>query len=169
MRHVSTVTELVVFGRIALAALFGFLIGFEREIRGKTAGERTFALVALGAAAFTAVGVELFPASAEKVMAGVATGIGFLGVGIIWRMEGRQSRGLTTAATGWTVASLGVIVGSGLYLTGALVTLLSLVILEADRLPFIGRVLKRIPDPMMHGTDATEPPRDPRRHRSSPA
>jgi putative Mg2+ transporter-C (MgtC) family protein len=45
-------------------------------------------VTALGSAAFTAIGVEMFPASAEKIMAGVATGIGFLGVGIIWRMEG---------------------------------------------------------------------------------
>jgi putative Mg2+ transporter-C (MgtC) family protein len=160
MRHVSAALQVAMFGRMALAALFGFLIGFEREYRGKAAGERTFALVALGAAAFTAVGVELFPPSAEKVIAGVATGIGFLGIGIIWRMEGRQSRGLTTAATGWTVASLGVIVGTGLYLTGVLVTALSLLILEADRLPLLGGALRKIPDPMMGGSEPPGPEND---------
>ena len=131
--------------RISLAALFGFAIGLEREWRGKRAGERTFALVAVGAAAFTAVGVEKFPDSAEKIMAGVATGIGFLGVGIIWRMEGGQSRGLTTAAANWAVAAIGILVGTGIYLTGLLSTLLCLLILELDYLPVIGTLLHRMP------------------------
>ena len=69
----SSALQVAVFGRMALAALFGFLVGLEREYRGKPAGERTFALLALGAAAFTAVGVELFPDSAEKVMVLVGT------------------------------------------------------------------------------------------------
>src|SRR6266516_6710099 len=111
--------QLTVFLRIALAALLGFVVGLERELRGKAAGERTFSLVAVGAAAFTAVGVEKFPESAEKIMAGVATGIGFLGVGIIWREEGGQSRGLTTAAATWAVAAVGVLAGAGLELSGA--------------------------------------------------
>src|SRR2546428_478617 len=130
--------QVAVFLRIALAALFGFAIGLEREWRGKLAGERTFALVAVGSAAFTAVGVEMFPASAEKIMAGVATGIGFLGVGIMWRMEGGQTRGLTTAAANWAVAAIGILVGSGVYLAGLLCTLLCLLILELDYLPFTG-------------------------------
>ena len=137
--------QLTVFLRIALAALLGFIIGLERDLRGKPAGERTFSLVAVGAAAFTAVGVEMFPASAEKIMAGVATGIGFLGVGIIWRMEGGQSRGLTTAAANWAVASIGILVGTGIYLTSVLVTLLCLVVLELDYLPVIGSLLHRMP------------------------
>jgi len=137
--------QLTVFLRIALAALLGFVVGLERELRGKAAGERTFSLVAVGAAAFTAVGVEKFPDSAEKIMAGVATGIGFLGVGIIWRMEGGQSRGLTTAAANWAVASIGILVGTGIYLTSVLVTLLCLVVLELDYLPVIGSLLHRMP------------------------
>ena len=141
----GTSLQVTVFLRIALAALFGFAIGLEREWRGKRAGERTFALVAVGAAAFTAVGVEKFPDSAEKIMAGVATGIGFLGVGIIWRMEGGQSRGLTTAAANWAVAAIGILVGTGIYLTGLLSTLLCLLILELDYLPVIGTLLHRMP------------------------
>jgi putative Mg2+ transporter-C (MgtC) family protein len=137
--------QVAVFLRIALAALFGFAIGLEREWRGKLAGERTFALVAVGSAAFTAVGVEMFPDSAEKIMAGVATGIGFLGVGIMWRMEGGQTRGLTTAAANWAVAAIGILVGSGVYLAGLLCTLLCLLILELDYLPFTGMLLHRMP------------------------
>jgi putative Mg2+ transporter-C (MgtC) family protein len=131
------------FWRIAIAAGLGFVVGMEREWRGKQAGERTFALVALGCAAFTAIGVELFPASAEKIMAGVATGIGFMGVGIIWRIDGGQTRGLTTAAANWAVAAIGVLAGAGLELAAALSALLCLLILELYSLPLIGRVLER--------------------------
>jgi putative Mg2+ transporter-C (MgtC) family protein len=137
-----TVTQLSLFGRIALASLFGYLIGLEREYRGKAAGERTFALLALGAAAFTGVGVELFPASAEKVIAGVATGVGFLGAGIIFRMEEGSPRGLTTAASAWSATAIGVLCGSALYLTAALSTILCLVILEVDRIPGLRTLLQ---------------------------
>jgi putative Mg2+ transporter-C (MgtC) family protein len=143
---VTVGVQLSIVERIALAALFGFLVGLERESRGKQAGERTFALVALGASAFTALGVELFPESAEKVMAGVATGIGFLGVGIIWREEGGQSRGLTTAAATWAVAAVGVLAGAGLQLSAALATVLVLAILEFEYLPFTGSWVHRMPE-----------------------
>jgi putative Mg2+ transporter-C (MgtC) family protein len=146
VRSVTTSLQLTIFWRIALATGLGFIVGLEREWRGKYAGERTFALVALGAAGFTALGVVFFPASAEKVMAGVATGIGFLGVGIIWRMEGGQTRGLTTAAANWAVAAIGVLAGAGLPLAAGLSTLLSLFILEVDSLPLIGRLLHRPDD-----------------------
>ncbi len=151
MPDISTATELTVFGRILLAAALGFAIGAERERRGKSAGERTFALVALGSAAFTAVGVVAFPVSTEKIIAGVATGIGFLGAGVIWRMEGQQARGLTTAATNWTVASLGVICGVGFYITAPLVTVMILVILEADRVPLLKSLLRQ-------GQEEEDPP-----------
>lgn len=132
-----TVTQVALFGRIALAAFLGYLIGLEREYRKKAAGERTFALLALGAAAFTAVGVALFPASAEKVIAGVATGVGFLGAGIIFRSEQGSPHGLTTAASSWSATAIGVLCGSALYLTAALSTVLCLVILESDRIPVL--------------------------------
>lgn len=63
-------TQATLIGRVALGAFLGYVIGFERELRGKPAGERTFGLLSLGAAAVTAVGVLYFPASAEKVIAG---------------------------------------------------------------------------------------------------
>lgn len=139
----SASLQLAMFWRIAIAAGLGFAVGMEREWRGKQAGERTFALVALGCAAFTALGVEMFPASAEKIMAGVATGIGFLGAGIIWRMEGGQTHGLTTAAANWAVAAIGVLAGAGLVLAAGLSALMCLVILELYSLPIIGRILER--------------------------
>ena len=160
MRSVTTSLQLTIFWRIALATLLGFIVGLEREWRGKYAGERTFALVALGAAGFTGLGVVFFPASAEKIMAGVATGIGFLGVGIIWRMEGGQTRGLTTAAANWAVAAIGVLAGAGLPLVAGLSTLLCLFILEIDSLPVIGRLLRHPdagPDPGVAGVQPGPP------------
>ena len=79
----TTRFDLALLVRIGVAVALAFPIGWEREFRGSEAGDRTFMLVSLGAAAFTAVGVENFPATAEKVMAGVVTGVGFLGGGMI--------------------------------------------------------------------------------------
>jgi putative Mg2+ transporter-C (MgtC) family protein len=136
--------ELTLAARMGLAALLGFLVGLERESRGKSAGERTFAMVALGAAGFAGVAHAIFPETAGQAVAGVATGIGFLGVGIIWRAEEGQTRGLTTAASILGVASIGVVTGVGLYLTAILATFLALVILEFDRLPGLRGLHRRI-------------------------
>jgi putative Mg2+ transporter-C (MgtC) family protein len=127
--------DLAIFGRVALGALLGYAIGFERELRGSHAGDRTFALVALGSAAVTAIGVHSFPASAEKVIAGVVTGIGFLGAGVIFRGDTGGPHGLTTAASLWAAATIGVLVGATEYLVAVLSAILVLVILEAQYLP----------------------------------
>jgi putative Mg2+ transporter-C (MgtC) family protein len=149
-------SEWALVGRMALATGLGYAIGFEREWRGKPAGERTFALIGLGAAGFTAIGVEGFPASAEKVIAGVVSGVGFLGAGLIFREATGGILGLTTAASAWAVASVGVLVGSGAFLAGILSTLLVLFILELNRLPVIRRFLaQRIRD-----QDRNEDPED---------
>ena len=136
--------ELTLAARMGLAALLGFLLGLERESRGKSAGERTFAIVALGAAGFSGVAMSMFPETAGQAVAGVATGIGFLGVGIIWRAEEGQTRGLTTAASILGVAAIGVVTGVGLYLTALLATGLALFILEFDRMPGLRGLHRRV-------------------------
>ena len=136
--------ELTLAARMGLAALLGFLIGLERESRGKSAGERTFAIVALGAAGFSGVAITMFPETAGQAVAGVATGIGFLGVGIIWRAEEGQTRGLTTAASILCVAAIGVVAGIGLYLTALLATGLALFILDFDRIPGLRGLHRRV-------------------------
>ena len=136
--------ELTIAARMGLAALLGFLIGLERESRGKSAGERTFAIVALGAAAFAGTAITMFPETAGQAVAGVATGIGFLGVGIIWRAEEGQTRGLTTAASILCVAAIGVVTGIGLYITAVLGTALALFILEFDRTPGLRGLHRRV-------------------------
>jgi putative Mg2+ transporter-C (MgtC) family protein len=131
--------QLVLFGRIALATGLGYVIGLEREYWGKTAGDRTFALLALGSAAFVGLGVEMFPLTADRVIQGVAAGVGFLGAGIIFRGEGGGPKGLTTAAASWGVAAIGALAGAGVIWTPIMVTALVMVILESARLPFIQR------------------------------
>ena len=136
--------ELALAARMALAALLGFLVGLERESRGKSAGERTFAIVGLVAAGFAGVATTMFPGTVGQAVAGVASGIGFLGVGIIWRAEEGQTRGLTTAASIFGVASLGVAAGLGLYLTAILGTVLALLLLEFDHLPGLRTLHRRV-------------------------
>lgn len=133
--------DAVLLIRIVCSAALGFVIGLEREYRGSEAGERTFAMVALGAAAFTAAGVEKFPASAEKVMAGVVTGIGFLCAGLIMK-DGQSNtiRGLTTAAALWSVAAVGMLAGVGEIIVATIVAGLELLLLELEYLPVFRRL-----------------------------
>jgi putative Mg2+ transporter-C (MgtC) family protein len=102
-----------VIARLVLALAAGAAIGAERQWRQRTAGLRTNALVALGAAAFTLFGLSApGEASPTRVAAQVASGIGFLGAGVILR-EGLNIRGLNTAATLWCSAAVGVFCGAG--------------------------------------------------------
>lgn len=136
--------QLTMLGRAALAALLGFTIGLEREYRGKSAGDRTFALLALGAASFTSAGELLLgPGGSSRVIQGVVAGMGFLGAGVIFRSQARDVKGLTTAAGAWAAAAIGVLVGLGAYLTGALVTLVIVFILELDQIPVLRRIHER--------------------------
>ncbi|MDP2950205.1 MAG: MgtC/SapB family protein [Chloroflexota bacterium] len=120
--------QLAIVGRLALAALLGAFIGLERELRGYPAGVRTIALVALGSALFTEIsrlmGVE------DRIAAGIVTGIGFLGAGVIFR-EGYTVRGITTAATIWSAAAVGMAVGRELYLVAGLGSVIVFLLLEA--------------------------------------
>jgi putative Mg2+ transporter-C (MgtC) family protein len=112
------------FIRLGIAIAIGFIIGFEREWRQRTAGLHTFTLVAIGATIFTMLPVLLnIGGDSTRMAAQVVTGIGFLAGGIILK-DGPNIRGLTTAATMWSTAAIGVLVGSGLVVqacVGALV------------------------------------------------
>lgn len=107
-------------GRLALAAGLGAIVGYEREHVGKPAGVRTHGLVALGSALFTVVSLYGFGEAGDpsRVAAQVVTGIGFLGAGAILHQRG-SVRGLTTAASLWATAALGVSVGLGMYVMSA--------------------------------------------------
>jgi putative Mg2+ transporter-C (MgtC) family protein len=137
VRHTEVVhaSDPVLFSHIALAAALGFALGFEREVRSHVVGGRTFAVVATAAAAVTAIGVNDFPNSSEKVIAGIITGIGFLGAGLVLHTPQGQARGLTSAASVWAVAATGVVVGTGHLLLGTAVTALVILILEIRYVP----------------------------------
>lgn len=118
--------------RLLLAAVLGAAIGFQREKAGKPAGLRTHMLICIGATLFTLVGIFAFSGTVDpaRMAAGVVSGIGFLGAGaIIFRSSDGYIAGLTTAATMWAVAGIGVAVGSGLYIASAIATAIILIIL----------------------------------------
>ncbi|MEE8347893.1 MAG: MgtC/SapB family protein [Dehalococcoidia bacterium] len=127
--------QLAILGRLAFAVLLGGLIGLERELRGYPAGIRTMALITMGAMLFTDVSQLL--GGDDRIAAGIVTGIGFLGAGVIFR-EGYTVRGITTAATIWSSAAIGMAIGRELYLVAGLGTVLIFVVLEAR--PFTRRV-----------------------------
>ena len=116
--------------RLLLAALLGAVIGFQREKSGKEAGLRTNMLISVGSALLTVLSIYAFPGSdPARMAAGVATGIGFIGAGVILHRTGGAVVGLTTAATIWAVAGIGVAAGAGLYIIAPVATALVLVIL----------------------------------------
>ncbi|HYY02438.1 MAG TPA: MgtC/SapB family protein [Gaiellaceae bacterium] len=138
--------------RLALAAVLGGLIGVERELREREAGLRTHLLVSLGSALFTissAYGFHSFLASGQSVVradptriaAQIVTGIGFLGAGAIIR-QGLSVRGLTTAATLWVVAAVGLAAGAGYYSAAVISTALVLIALYPLRI-IAYRILRR--------------------------
>lgn len=118
--------------KIVLAFILGAIVGLERELSQKPAGLRTNSLVGLGAALFTILSYDAFPGGdPSRIAAGVVVGVGFLGAGTILKTKERI-RGLTTAATLWTVASIGVTVGTGYYLLAVVATALAYVALKLD-------------------------------------
>jgi putative Mg2+ transporter-C (MgtC) family protein len=151
--------------RLALAAVLGGLIGVERELREREAGLRTHLLVAVGSALFTIVGAYGFHdflesgqsvvrADPTRIAAQIVTGIGFLGAGAIIR-QGFSVRGLTTAATLWVVAAVGLAAGAGYYSAAVITTALVLIALYPLRIvayqilhrfrPEDGRLLVELP------------------------
>lgn len=115
--------------KLLLAVIVGGIIGIEREYRDKSAGFRTILLITVGSTLFTilslSIGIETNP---TRIAANIVTGIGFLGAGTILR-EGRRVTGLTTAATIWMAAALGMGIGVGEYMLVGMATFLTLIVL----------------------------------------
>lgn len=120
--------------RTALAAVLGALIGWERERHGQDAGVRTYAAVSLGACTFGLVSIHATNQVDTRIAAQVVSGIGFLGAGLIMREQGRAT-GLTTAATLWTTAAVGLAMAFGMYIVSALTAVITYSILAAHHLP----------------------------------
>lgn len=150
--------------RLLLALAMGFSLGLERELTNKYAGLRTHILVCLGACIFTLLSIYGFPTFADgdnvvitnatgirdtsRVAAQIVTGIGFIGAGTVLR-NGPMVFGLTTAATLWIAASIGMACGAGMYDVAIVATLLSVAVLTLIRvferriLPSSGKQVKR--------------------------
>ncbi len=122
--------ELEMVLRLLLSVVLGAIIGYQRERAGKPAGLRTTVLVSIGAALFTIASIYGFGTAADpsRVAAGILVGVGFIGAGAIMRREGGLE-GLTTAATIWVAAAVGLAAGAGLYLISAVATALILIML----------------------------------------
>jgi putative Mg2+ transporter-C (MgtC) family protein len=121
--------------RLALAMVLSGLIGIERQVHRRTAGLRTHILVSLGSCLIMLTSMYVFdiykdivPLDPARIAAGVVTGIGFLGAGTIIR-ERQEVRGLTTAASLWVVAGIGLAVGIGFYNAAIYATALTLIVL----------------------------------------
>lgn len=125
-------TEMII--RLLLAAILGGVVGYERELTHKPAGLRTHMLVSLGAAIFTVVSVLNFTSTdVARLTANIVVGIGFIGGGSIIALKGRV-HGITTAASLWTVAAIGLAVGMGSYLIAIVASIIIFAILQMKRI-----------------------------------
>ena len=165
LEHLTHIINLDYMLRILIAVIFGFCIGLERELTNKYAGLRTHILVCLGACVFTLISVYGFPTFApgdnvlidqatgirdtSRVAAQIVTGIGFIGAGTVLR-NGPIVLGLTTAATLWIAASIGMACGAGMFeiaFAGTLLSILTLVsirVFERKVLPNSTKRTKRV-------------------------
>ena len=121
--------------RLVFAVVCGGLVGLEREIVHRPAGVRTHMLVSLGSALFILIAVDTLPNEAARIIAGIATGIGFLGAGTIFKAKS-EVHGLTTAASIWAVSAVGLTIGMGYYLITLISVALILIVLQLNKLEF---------------------------------
>src|ERR1700688_2707208 len=135
--------DLVIIGRVTGALVLGALIGFERTFHGRPAGFRTHSLVCIASAILMIVTVyqnqwmtllehDAIRTDPTRMAQGIMTGIGFLGAGVIFK-EGLSVRGLTTAASIWITAAIGILIGVGFYFSAILATVLTIGILSLFR------------------------------------
>jgi len=131
LENIVDIFKLELLLQLALATLLGGAIGLERELGGKPAGLRTNILICIGSALYTQLSISLVHGSADasRVAGQIVTGVGFIGAGTILHARGAVV-GLTSAATIWVVAAIGVALGSGHYPEALLTTLMVLVVLQ---------------------------------------
>jgi putative Mg2+ transporter-C (MgtC) family protein len=146
--------DLVLFGRVGLAFVLCYSVGFERALRGAFAGDRTFSLVGTAAAAVSAVTVGPAP----QAIGGVMTGVGFIGAGLVLRGDRGMIRGMTSAAAIFAATGIGIVAGTGHYWLALFVTLLTILDLELRYTPVLNRLeAHRYADRMSNDTDDEEP------------
>jgi len=119
-------TELALLIPVCMAALFGSLIGIERELRHKPAGIGTNVLICAGACMFALLSSRVDPASPSRIASNILTGVGFIGAGLILKETDGSIRGLTTAAGIWMAAAIGMAIGYDYYLLAGLGTIIAI-------------------------------------------
>src|SRR3954454_472726 len=129
MSNIAQTLQLELSLRLIVAFVVGGVVGLERERRAKAAGLRTHMLVAGGSAIFTVASLTLFGSDQGRVAAQIVTGIGFLGAGAIIR-SGASVSGLTSSATIWVVAGVGVLAGGGAYILAIVSAALTIIALR---------------------------------------
>jgi putative Mg2+ transporter-C (MgtC) family protein len=131
--------EYEILARFLLAALWGGIVGAEREYRSKSAGFRTMIMISVGSCFFTMMSVWIGAGNnSDRIASNIVTGIGFLGAGVIFKGDNRVN-GITTAATIWTVAAVGMGIGAGYYIASACASILVLIILSV--LPYFENLI----------------------------
>ena len=140
-----TAVELTIVMRAVLAALLGFLIGWERKALGAPIRARATALAAATAASLIALTEAFYPDEIARVAAGIVTGIGFLGAGAILRSSTGELRGHTTAASLWAMSAIGMAVGSGHELLGILLAFVLYCIIAISEWPLLTRLMRYRP------------------------
>jgi putative Mg2+ transporter-C (MgtC) family protein len=126
--------------RFLIAALWGGLVGVEREYRSKSAGFRTMIMISLGSCFFTMMSIYLGGDTTDRIASNIVTGIGFLGAGVIFRSESRVN-GITTAATIWAVAAVGMGIGAGYYFASGFGSVIIIIVLAL--LPYVEDMIER--------------------------
>ncbi len=132
------VLEFSMGGRLLLAGLLGALVGLERELRKNSAGIRTYAAISMGACAFGLISMHIAASDPTRIPAQIVSGIGFIGAGIIFKSENRIN-GLTTAATIWATAAIGLAVAFKMLILPVLTALLLFGLLAFHPLPSLKR------------------------------
>lgn len=115
--------------KLSVSLLLGSLLGLEREYQNKAAGFRTIALICMGSTVFTLISMRISISNPDRIAANIITGIGFIGAGVIFK-NGANVYGLTTAATIWVSAAIGMAVGVGDYILATIITFITLMILS---------------------------------------
>ena len=115
--------------RLLLAIVWGGIVGAEREYRSKAAGFRTMIMISVGSCFFTMMSLLIGIGNPDRIASNIVTGIGFLGAGVIFRGESRVI-GITTAASIWAVAAVGMGIGAGYYFAAAVTSILIVIVLS---------------------------------------
>lgn len=129
--------------RVIIALLLGCILGYERERHGISAGIRTYGAISMGSCVFGILSIAIINADPSRIAAQVATGIGFLCGGVIFR-DGNKVNGLTTAATIWATAAVGLAISFGMYAVSVVTTFLIFLLLYLPNMQWWKRISPKV-------------------------